>query len=216
LPAQLSGTEAEQILDACEAASRVRNPNWVLPSVAAIQSRHLGVIRPWVHARAWQQLDASQSQETLLRQLSSIAFCVASAHRTDATHGGLHAENVLIDHDESIHLLDAASSHTGMKKWIAGASTSENIMPVSKRKLLDAQDLIKLVASASVDWEPSWSQALLKQLREIDCESDTDPCGTIGQILIDRASSPDDFHTRPLVNGRSWRVKLASWLMKDS
>lgn len=216
LPTQLSGAEADQILDACEAASRVRNPGWVLPSVAAIQSRHLGVIRPWVHARPWLSVGNAQSQEVLLRRLSSVAFCLASAHQVDATHGGVHPENLLVDHDDSVHVLDGASSHAGMNQWILGTPSTQHIMSVSQRKFLDAQDFIKLVAAASVDWEPSWSQALLKQLREINLESTSDPCGAIGQILVSKASSLNDVNAKPLASSRSWRSKLTRWLNQDN
>lgn len=50
-----------KLLDICEAASRVQNPHWIAPQMAAVQMGYLGVIRPWQFANPWQPTSFSHS-----------------------------------------------------------------------------------------------------------------------------------------------------------
>ncbi len=219
LPPQLTKVQGDQILDACEMAAKVRNASWVLPSVAAIQQRHLGVIRPWVYARPWQQLRATQDYRTQLRNLASVAFAVASAHQVGATHGGIHVENLLVDHEGKVQVLDAAASRVGLERWLSpttGCSDFEQILPLDQRISMDVRDLIKLVAAASVDWDSKWAIDLLADLRRIANSRPVEASALIGQELAQHADSQ---HPATRKTGqrqhRWWRIRLARWLTKS-
>ncbi len=209
LPVQVSEAEIEQVLDACERAASVRNPCWVRPSVAAIQHRHLGVVRPWLFARSFQSHRADQAPRVQLVDLSRVAFAVAAAHHAQATHGGIHSDNLMVDHDGKIHLIDGASSRIALERWLT-AGNSRQIASLSARMNMDVQDLIKLVAAASVDWHASWSVDLLARLREIGSNRSDEACGLIGQTLIRCADSlpslVEDVARPPL------RERFATWI----
>jgi hypothetical protein len=216
LPPRLTKVQGEQILDACEMAAKVRNASWVLPSVAAIQQRHLGVIRPWIYARPWQQLRATQDHRTQLRNLASVAFAVASAHQVGATHGGIHVENLMVGHDGKVQILDAAASRVGLERWLSPTSGScdlEQILSLDQRISVDVQDLIKLVAAASVDWDQKWAIDLLANLRRIATSRAREACALIGQELVQHADSQNPaIEKAGQRQQRSWRIRLARWL----
>ena len=85
LSPQLTATQGDQILDAAEAAAKVRNPSWVQPSVAAIQNRHLGVIRPWIYARPWLQTRTMENDRDAMRDLAAgrVCGCLGTQNRGD-------------------------------------------------------------------------------------------------------------------------------------
>ena len=222
LPAQLSSLQGKQILDACEVAANVRNPSWVPPSVAAIQQRHLGVIRQWLFARPWQQCKATHDHCTQLRNLASVAFAVESAHQIGATHGGIHVENLMVDHAGKVQVLDAGSSRIGLERWLHPRATnadSEQIASLDERIGVDLHDLIKLVASASVDWEQEWTTDLVAELQQIAKQDSGKACGEVGQTLIRCADSviPSSGVGRAGGRGRrSWRKRLARWIDREA
>jgi len=223
LPAQLSAVQAKQILDACEVASKVRNPSWVPPSVAAIQQRHLGVIRPWLFAGPWQHCKATQDHRAQLRNLASVAFAVESAHQVGATHGGIHVENLLMDHEGKIQVLDAGSSRIGLERWLNPArrhADAQQIASLDERINVDIQDMIKLVAAASVEWEQEWARDLVADLRQIATRNPGKACGIIGQTLIRCADFDAPGRSRSVGSTwggqpRSWRKRLARWLTNE-
>ena len=220
LPLQVSAAGSEQILDACELAAKVRNPSWVPPSIAAIQRRYLGVIRPWQFASPWQPSAASQNPAEQLRRLASVAFAVESAHRIGATHGGIHAENLLVDHSGKVRVLDAGSSRMGLHRWLSPSAPESplQIASLDQRRAVDVQDLIKLVAVASVQWNHQWARDLVADLQRISTEDAGGACGLIGQLLMQHADS-----WRPERAGGSsrggqhgtWRKRWARWLAKQ-
>lgn len=216
LPPQVSKIQGDQILDACELAAKVRNVSWVLPSVAAIQQRHLGVIRPWVYGRTWHQLKASEDHRTQLRNLAAVAFAVAAGHQVGATHGGIHVENLMIDHEGRVQILDAAASRVGLERWLSpnrNIHDTNQILPLAQRMSMDVQDLIKLVAAASVDWEQSWAIALLGSLRRIAADDPPQACALMGQELVRQADSRNPAIERSgQRRQRTWRIRLARWL----
>lgn len=216
LPPQLTKMQGEQILDACEMAAKVRNPSWVQPSIAAVQQRHLGVIRPWVYGRMWHQLRVTEDHRTQLRNLASVAFAVAAAHRVGATHGGLHVENLMVDHQGNVQLLDAAASRVGLERWLSptrGRDDQEQILPLAQRINLDVQDLIKLVAAASVDWDQKWAINLLADLRRLVAQRSREACALIGEELVQQADSQNPaIEKTGQRKRRSWRIRLARWL----
>ncbi len=216
LPPRLTKIQSEQILDACEMAAKVCNPSWVLPSVAAIQERHLGVIRPWIFARPWQQLRLTEDHRSQLRNLASVAFAVASGHQVGATHGGIHVGNLMVDHEGKMQILDAAASRVALERWLSpttGHSDFEQIASLDERQRIDVRDLIKLVASASVDWDQHWASDLVSDLRCIASRRPEDACAMIGEELVQHADS-----VNPTIGKtgrhrqRSWRIRLARWL----
>ena len=219
LPPRLTEIQSEQILDACEMAAKVCNPSWVLPSVAAIQQKHLGVIRPWIYARPWQQLRLTEDHRSQLRNLASVAFAVASGHQVGATHGGIHVGNLMVDHEGKVQILDAAASRVGLERWLSpttGRSDFEQIASLDERKRVDVQDLIKLVAAASVDWDRQWANDLVSDLRHLASRRPEEACAMIGKELVQRADSVNP----PVAKTgrrqqRSWRIRLARWLTKS-
>jgi hypothetical protein len=222
LPSHLSPLQAEQILDVCELAARVRNSCWVPPSVAAIQQRHLGVIRPWLFARPWQLCKAAHDPGEQLRQLASVAFAIESAHRIGATHGGIHSENLMVDHTDKVQVLDAGASRIGLQRWLNpanGDAAADQIASLDERVQVDVQDVIKLVASAAVDWQQAWTLDLVADLRRIAHQNRGQACGEIGHELIRCA---DDVVPTARVDSaesgrhRSWRKRLARWIDGES
>jgi hypothetical protein len=220
LPLQLSATQSKQILDACEMAAKVRNPSWVPPSIAAIRRPYLGVIRAWHFARPWQPYAANQNPAEQLRSLASVAFAVESAHQTGATHGGIHVENVLVDHAGKVQVLDAGSSRLGLMRWLSPFTPvpPAQIASLDQRRAVDVQDVIKLVAAASVEWDHQWVRDLMVDLRRISATNAGGACGLIGQSLIQHA---DSWKSKS-VGGSSrqwhhhtWRRRLARWLTKE-
>jgi hypothetical protein len=219
LPLQLSAAGSKQILDACEVAAKVRNRSWVPPNIATIQRRHFGVIRPWLFARPWQPHAENQSPAEQLRSLASIAFAVASAHQIGATHGGIHVENLLVDHAGKVQVLDAGSSRIGLQRWSSPSAPEPPLQTASldRRIAVDVQDVIRLVAAASAGWDHPWAGDLVMELKRISAEDAGAACGLIGQLLMQYADS-----WGPRNAGRSvrkghrhtWRERLARWLTK--
>lgn len=176
LPPQLRNLPAEPLLDACEAASMVRHPIWVAPTVAAIQHGHLGVILPWVFAVPWIDVASKRDVASQLREFASIAYCLEAAHRAGASHGSVHAGNLLIDHDGKLRLVDAVANQEGLRRWSSLSATSPpggSSDWVQQRRQTDLEDLIQLVASAASLWHQPWTDRLLDDLRAIGSASFT-------------------------------------------
>jgi hypothetical protein len=220
LPALISPAQRQSVLDACEVAASVHNRNWVSPGVAAIQQHHLGVIRPWLFAHSWQSGEASREVGTQLRQFATVAFTIAAAHQVGATHGGIHAENLLIDHQGRVQVVDGASSRLGVQRWLSpaaplAAAESGGFVSLPQRKRIDIQDLIKLVAAAAVGWERHWARDLVAELRGAGEGAVEDACGAIGEVLTRHADASIPPAVPRSVGGQppgSWRRRLARWL----
>ncbi|MFK8112817.1 MAG: hypothetical protein AB8B91_11475 [Rubripirellula sp.] len=211
LPMQLTADQSEQILDACETAAKVRNPSWVLPSVAAIQQRHLGVIRPWLFARPWQQVISTLDTSAQMRLLASVAFTLAAAHKVGAAHGGVHCENLLVDHEGKVHVLDAASSRIGLGKWLTHPETTGSVASAEQRLGIDVQDMIRLVVSVALEWNDTGAATLIDRWRHRKGDQ-RDACYEIGQMLINQA----DVSTQggDVLGRMSWRHRFAQWLTR--
>lgn len=216
LSPQLTATQGDQILDAAEAAAKVRNPSWVQPSVAAIQNRHLGVIRPWIYARPWLQTRTMENDRDAMRDLAAVAFAVASAHKIGATHGGLHVQNLMVNHEGKVQVLDAASSRSGIQRWLHPSSKhhgGEQIISLEDRIQVDIQDLIRVVAAASVDWNHAGAQDVVADLRRAAAQQAEEACALMGQKLIAYADSNDLVGSQlGRHQQRSWRIRLSRWL----
>jgi hypothetical protein len=102
-----------------------------------------------------------------------------------------------------------------MQRWLNPAEANAGeFASLDQRIQLDVQDLIKLVAAASVDWPGDWARDLIADLRPIGDGNQPDRCGQLGQLLISRADQvawpggqPDAIN-----HHRRWRTRLARWL----
>lgn len=187
LPPQLDPAQSRLILDACEAASKVRNPMWVAPTIAAIQRHHLGVIRPWVFAVSWSSAATARDVATQLGDLASIAFCLEAAHQAGAAHGAVHAENILLDHDGKLRMVDAVANRDGMYRWFDNVDSSRSepsILSLRHRKRIDLEDMIRLIAQLSASWRRPWTGRLLGEVGKI-ADGDADGAlGALGALLM--------------------------------
>ncbi len=166
----LSADQSRHLLDACEAASKVRHPVFVPPTLAAIERGHLGVIRPWVFGIPWTEVAAKRDVATQLREFASLAYCLEAVRRCGAAHGGVHQDNVLIDHDGNLRLVDAAGSFSGVRRWLRPERTPEPdtpIVPLSQRQRQDIDDLVRLIESACGRWRERWTSRLLEEMKGI-------------------------------------------------
>lgn len=177
---QLSSTctsdDCDRILDDCAAATNVKNQCWVSPSMAAIQHRHLCVIRPWVHGRTLRETWTSPVSRSQLMHLASVAQTIASAHLAGTHHGGLHADNVVVDHKGIARVVDAGSSLNVASGWTK-----------DQRVAHDIRSLTRLVRSASEIWRNPSSKQLAGTIKQLAETSADDPCYAIGECLIQQA-----------------------------
>ena len=155
-----------------------------------------------------------------LRNLATVAFAIESAHQLAATHGGIHLENLLMDHDGKVQILDAGASRSGLERWLNPVSdpASREFASLGERKNMDTQDVIKLVAAASVEWEPHWATDLVAELRHIADKTPEGACGLIGQRMMQHADSSiprGDVRSSGESHQLSWRRRLAHWLTEN-
>ena len=201
LPSQIGGAEADLLLDHCEAAAKVKNPVWIAPSVAAIQNRHLAVIRPWIFGTPWQAAGETVLTKRL-RQLASVAYALAAAHSHGAVHGAVHANNLIVKHDGEVALVDAVSSQT----TVCQDSTLLSVRDHASLRRSDAQDLIKLVMIETIDFPGSWSDQLQTAMQQFVTDQPDESCGIIGDELMRRSNAD---HAAPK---KSWRSRLSTWI----
>jgi hypothetical protein len=227
LPTHLTESEHDKILDACELAAKVRNRVWIVPDVAAIRNRRLAVIRPWVFAHPWHQPSindrpGSRRYEAELRSLASVAFAVQAAHKVGATHGGIHLENLLVDHQGNAKIVDAICSRRSIARWLH-CSPSDSPGGQSchqKRMNLDVQDLIKVIVASSLEWTDNSTNQLTTDLRSIADDHPGEACGLIGELLIRRADTLDRPPTETTQretgtmasHHRRWLARLHGWV----
>jgi len=177
---QLSSTctsdDCDRILEDCAAATDVKNQYWVSPSMAAIQHQHLCVIRPWVHGRTLRETWTSPVSRSQLMHLASVAQTIASAHLAGTHHGGLHAENVVVDHKGVARVVDAGSSMNVASGWMKEQQLAHDI-----------RSLARLVRSACEIWSNPRSKQLAGTIKQLADTSADDPCYAIGECLIQQA-----------------------------
>ena len=189
----LSSDQSRQLLDACEAASKVQHPVFVPPTLAAIDRGQLGVIRPWVFGIPWFEVAPKREVATQLREFASLAYCLESVRRCGAAHGGIHPENVLLDHDGNLRLVDAAANCSGLRRWLEPAETSQPadpIVPLLQRQRQDIDDLVRLVESASEHWREPWTSRLLKEMKGMADGSRECCADDLGALLMRYADEP--------------------------
>lgn len=212
LPLHLDAAQSHDLLDACEAASKVRNPRWIGPRVAAVQQRHLGVVRDWSFSQAWTSVDIGWRDQA--KRLADVAYTVEAAHRVGATHGGLNFGNVLVSHEGRVLLIDGASSHVGVQRWCHGLSSK--ICSFDERVHLDVQDLVKLVSVTVVDWQTPGSRSLLHAIQTIAQSDQADVSSQIGEWLIQFSDGEFDDRDRQASSRIRWRQRLTRWFSREA
>ncbi len=221
LPSHVTAAQQEEVLDACEAAAKVRNRAWIAPRVAAIQSRRLAVVRPWIFARPWQQCE-SRGRRVELRDLASVAFAVQAAHEAGATHGGIQFENLLVNHAGQIQVVDAICNLHGLSHWLRCGEGIAAPRSVAARIDLDTQSLIKLIVVASVDWAgdrsnevarpaSDRSEQITADVRGIAEKYPSEACGRIGELLIRQSDGESRSAAEKTADRFPWRKRLRQW-----
>ena len=188
LPRHITRSQCDLALDACESASRVQNRNWIAPIVAAIAGQRLAMIRPWVFSNPWPHSQRScSSPEVMNRHLSAIAFALQAAHAAGATHGGIHPENLLIDHHGRVQIVDAVCTGSGFLRWLQCCDQGESSpSPFQRQTAVDTQGLIKLVVEHCESADHSRPPDDLVELQRIAAENPSEACGRIGDHLLRR------------------------------
>jgi hypothetical protein len=215
LPSQASPAAIEQLLQACESASRVRSPVWTAPVVAAAQNNYLAVIRPWVFGTHWQVASNHDEVPGRLRLLAQIAYAIQSGYNHHAWHGGLHQKNVIVNHQGSVHLVDAVGTSSGLLHWqsVNKKSRSGTGLPDWP---IDAHALVKLILQDDIDVPGNWSHGLKDALGRLVANHHDKCFAQIGDELIRRADTFVLHDSRLDANQRSllrrWRKKIARWV----
>ena len=208
LPSQVNDNQVKELLDICEQTANVPNPCWLSPEIAAVQDRHLAVVRPWSFAIPWQNHCNTIDHKTRTRQLALVAYALQGAHRTGATHGGVHEGNLLIDHDGNPQLVDCGSSFRGLQRWLSSGAT---VQAWADRQISDVNDLVRMVTNETIDWPIELSQRLVPELRKLADFHRDDACGVIGDKLMHWADCElSERVTTPKVSP-SWQSRLRSW-----
>ena len=272
VPHLMADKDVIDLLDVCEAASRVQNPHWIAPQMAAVQMGYLGVIRPWQFANPWKppsitrspesgdsveavtkalnessmrssgpshgSLDCASLDQASLdqaslsdgefnesivlrrwRQLATVAFAVEAAHRSGATHGGLHAGNLAVNHEGNVCVVDATSSLVALQHWLgkpdAGVQTAV-IQNLDQRIHLDVEDMVKLVRDTAT-WIPSLaSEQLVNQVQECIVDHGESLLTRIGEILMQYADHHQPMgRTTDVKQQPRWRTRIAIWLSRN-
>lgn len=168
------------LLDRCEASASVNHSRWQRPILATVQESHFAVIRPWCFGSSLRDRIISLNDATdLLANLSTMAFAIASAHRCGAVHGGIHAGNVIIDHRNSWHLVDASSNHSGF--LLDGAK-----QPMEAMQERDVDELIRMAESILLELDTDQAKSLLVQLR-LNLHSRDLSAADLGEWLLSEA-----------------------------
>ncbi len=229
LPTHVAPADHDGILAACELAAKVRNSVWIAPTVAVIQNRRLAVIRRWVFAHPWQRSSISPRRESELRRLASLAFAIQSAHDVGATHGGIHLDNLMVNHQGNVQLVDAMCSRDGFVRWFVPPNINTAAASFSTpqyRAAMDVQDLIKLIVSIIVDWTEVWVNDAVGNFRDIAEHHPDEACAKIGALLIRLADNDNDDSpganlapqkqaSSSTVTPRRWRVPRMRWRLPE-
>ena len=237
VPRSMNDRDVIGLLDVCEAASRVQNPHWVAPQMAAVQMGYLGVIRPWQFANPWQPISFARCAESRgsdssitkglspetsnhveldeaivlrrWRQLAEVAFAVESAHRSGATHGAIHAANLAVDHQGKVCVFDAASSLVALRRWLGTDSTV--IQSFDQRIQMDVEDVVTLVCDTA-KWVPSLaSEQLVKQVRHSVSGHEKSRLVCIGEILMQYADQHQISQNSGAKRQPRWRTRISRW-----
>ena len=242
VPRLMSDRDVIDLLDVCEAASRVQNPHWVAPQMAAVQMGYLGVIRPWQFANPWQPTSRARCAESggsdssitnglksdtsnhveldemfvshRWRQLAEVAFAVESAHRSGATHGAIHAANLAVDHQGKVCVFDATSSRVALQRWLG--TDSSVIQSLDQRIQMDVQDVVTLVCDTA-KWCPSRaSEQLVNQVWHSVSGHEESRLACIGEILMQYAEQHQISQNSGAEPQLRWRTRISRWWLRKN
>ena len=227
LPCWLTDIQVNDLLDVCEAASNVQNSHWVAPRMVAVQKGYLGVIRPWQFGHPWKPEEGRRSSETSQaedqnvaiepvrssgnadrsepneatrsRHLAEVAFAVQAAHRSGATHGALHAGNLVIDHTGQVRILDAASSMAALTRWLENEPTTFH--DLDQRVQIDVDDMVRLVCDVAQRKQSSQTASLVNQVRQGVANHRDAPLAVVGEILMRYADREEPTDTSVVDHG---------------
>lgn len=121
------GADAEDMLNAAVAASRVIHPHTVGVYDAVDEGERAYVVREFVDARALRDVVATRGPLDARRATAvahAIADALAAVHATGVAHGNVHAGTVLLGADDRIVLADArAGNDASQESDIRGLGT---------------------------------------------------------------------------------------------
>ncbi|OYP34894.1 hypothetical protein [Rhodopirellula sp. MGV] len=181
IPTTLTSLQKTRIMDLCEQVSNVTHPCWVAPRIAAMNRTHLAVVRPWVFGTLLSDL-VNERQNAPDERLSisiRLAFTLAAAHRSGATHGAVQISNVIIGHDREVRLLDAASGRDGWQRLLADWDR-ELSKSFPSRVAFDTHKLMQMMVDELVRSERTrWIDPLCADLETSDIQA----CAILGERL---------------------------------
>ncbi len=203
LPPTIGALQRTRILDLCETTSSVTHPHWVAPRIAAIRQGYLAVVRPWIFGTSLTQYQsqhqsASETDFDCLAPLVQLGITLSAAHRGGVTHGLISANNVIVNHQASIQLVDAASSVGGWASCLMHWSDDlQKHLPWRIEN--DVRGYQQLVIETCLRFMPQNLRAARSKLiqRVIDVPDATDPdtCIAIAEDLQRTIDQPTS--TRP-------------------
>ncbi|MCC9600922.1 hypothetical protein LOC67_10120 [Stieleria sp. JC731] len=193
-PITADALQKTRILDLCEQASNVSHPCWDAPRIAAMNRTHLAVVRPWVFGTLLSEYDhdPTRSINDRLTIYVRVAYALAAAHRTGATHGSITPSNVVIGHDGETRLIDAASSLNGWRRYFA---TWDNDLSktLPRRIEIDVRSLLQLIANSFIaNHRVNWIDSLCDK---IDL-SDSEASAALGERLQSMLDHPPESKRR--------------------
>ncbi|MGH8876966.1 MAG: protein kinase family protein [Stackebrandtia sp.] len=102
------GSEAEEMLSAAVAASRVNHPNIVGVYDAVDQGDCAYIVREWVEGQALRDSIAASplAVEDAVGIVQCVASAVAAVHATGVAHGNVHPGTILLSDDDRVVLAD--------------------------------------------------------------------------------------------------------------
>jgi hypothetical protein len=185
----LDRNQRMRILDICELTSSVTHPVWVAPRIAAIDHARLAVVRPWVFGQTLSLGTTADECRQRLAMLVNVAFALSAAHRIGATHGGVHAANVVIDHQSKIHLIDATS---GKAVWEHHLSIWDNDLTRTRdaRISRDTKGLLRLIAAQCIESPTGEMKTWVHRISDGIEPNRHDACARIGESLQSLLDKP--------------------------
>jgi hypothetical protein len=202
LPSTISPSQIQRLREVVSQSSLVNHPNWVTAESSTVCDGHLGVLRPWVHGVAWH--DQPGDVGAVVRRLAVVAIAIAGATASGRHHGGVHAENLWIDHRGNVILIDAGSSRHGVHQWLSGGSGE--FMSESQRSAWDCEALKSLIASTLMRSPEPLADTILQGIRDPGLS----PL-QLGEFLLDAADGKC-----PRGETKSLGARISKFIFRDA
>lgn len=189
-------------------AGEVKHPVWTPPDSSAVREGHLAVLRVWVDGVPWESI--REPADRLARRLADVGYAVAAGFEVGASHGGLTAANLWIDHRGLTRITDAAASRRGWSRWLYGGKLADQ----TQRQQNDVNDYADLIAQslrgAAVQHDAACS---IRQLIDAcNCVVDSRPPTEATPIIADALNAFADGAVPRLPTG--FRSGGSSWLRR--